>query len=142
MTIFAADGSTFSWQIAGSSVGGFDARFRVDQRGYGDTDARHLLSRETAVSWLRAEAAIRGLTAAESPDAPMKRVESDLSRVMIRCPVTGRGVPTGLTADPRTWPARPIGLNRMPCPDCKQVHAWSKSDAFLEGAPGASSGEN
>lgn len=54
-------------------------------------------------------------------------------RVMIRCPVTGRAVPTGLTADPATWSARPIGLNRVSCPECKQVHAWSKKDASLEG---------
>ena len=54
-------------------------------------------------------------------------------RVMIRCPVTGRGVPTGLTADPAKWDLRPIGLNRVACPECKQMHAWSKKDAYLEG---------
>jgi hypothetical protein len=37
-----------------------------------------------------------------------------------------------MTADPKTWPARPIGLNRALCPACKQSHAWSKKDAFLE----------
>jgi len=61
----------------------------------------------------------------------------DPSRVMIRCPVTGRAIPTGLMADPATWHSRPIGLNRVSCPDCKQVHAWSKSDAYLERSAGA-----
>ncbi len=55
-------------------------------------------------------------------------------QVMIRCPVTGRPIATGLTADLRTWNDRPIGLNRVSCPECKQMHAWSKSDAHLEGA--------
>ena len=64
--------------------------------------------------------------------------EKDLShsRVMIRCPVTGRAIPTGLTADPATWQSRPIGLNRVSCAECKQVHAWSKGDAHLEGSAG------
>jgi hypothetical protein len=53
-------------------------------------------------------------------------------RVMIRCPIRGNPVATGLVADPKTWNARPIGLNRVACPACKQSHAWSKKDAFLE----------
>jgi hypothetical protein len=56
----------------------------------------------------------------------------NLVRVMIPCSVTGRAVPTGLTADPAHWDARPLGLNRVGCPECKQVHAWSKADASLE----------
>jgi hypothetical protein len=58
--------------------------------------------------------------------------ELDLLQVMIRCPVTGRAIPTGLMADPASWNTRPIGLNRVSCPECKQTHAWSKSDAYLE----------
>ena len=67
----------------------------------------------------------------------MMRKEVNLVRVMIQCPVTGRAVPTGLTADPATWKARSIGLNRASCPECKQVHAWDKSDAYLEGLRGS-----
>jgi hypothetical protein len=62
--------------------------------------------------------------------------ESNLLRVMIRCPMTGRAIPTNLTADPATWHSRPIGLNRVSCPECKQTHAWSKPDAHLEGSGG------
>ena len=58
--------------------------------------------------------------------------DPQLARVMIDCSVTGRAVPTGLAADPATWVARPIGLNRVSCPECKQVHVWSKADAWLE----------
>ena len=66
---------------------------------------------------------------------PMARGEVEQLRVMIRCPVTGRSIPTGLTADPSTWAARPLSPNRVPCPECKQTHVWSKADASLEGAP-------
>jgi hypothetical protein len=62
----------------------------------------------------------------------MERRNPTPLRVMIQCPVTGRDVPTGLTADVRTWKDRPIGLNRVSCPACKQIHAWSKPDAHLE----------
>lgn len=62
--------------------------------------------------------------------------DAEQLRVMIRCPVTGRAIPTGLTADARTWKDRPIGFNRVSCPDCKQIHAWSKKDASLEGQSG------
>ena len=59
---------------------------------------------------------------------------SDLlsSRIMIRCPVTGRPISTGLTADPKTWSGRPLGINKVACPECKSLHAWSKPDAWLE----------
>jgi hypothetical protein len=33
----------------------------------------------------------------------MVRRDADLGRVIIRCPLTGRSIPTGLTADPATW---------------------------------------
>ena len=59
-----------------------------------------------------------------------------MRRVKIRCWVTGEAVETGLMADPKTWEARPIGLNRALCRACKQSHAWSKKDAFLEGSAG------
>jgi hypothetical protein len=64
MTVFAADGSSFRWQIAKSADGGFDASFeierRIDGQAYSESDRRHSLSRETALGWLRAEAAMRG----------------------------------------------------------------------------------
>jgi hypothetical protein len=64
----------------------------------------------------------------------MARKDPNLRRVMIRCPVTGRAVPATLTTDPATWDIRPIDLYRGSCPDCKQIHAWSKKDASLEGS--------
>lgn len=64
----------------------------------------------------------------------MKQIDRQPARVMIRCPVKGSLIATGLVADLKTWNDRPIGLNRVACPACKQSHAWSKQDAFLEGS--------
>jgi hypothetical protein len=36
MTLYAADGSSFSWEIANSAVGGFDATFRTEQSVSGE----------------------------------------------------------------------------------------------------------
>jgi hypothetical protein len=55
---------------------------------------------------------------------------------MIGCPVTGRAIPNGLAVDPTCWETCPIGLNQVSCPECKQLHAWSKGDAHLEGSGG------
>src|SRR5215469_455999 len=51
----------------------------------------------------------------------------DTVRVMIRCPVSGESIPTGLVADPKTWDARPIGINRVSCP----VSLDGRGDACL-----------
>ncbi len=63
-----ADGSSFTWEIV-SSAGGFDASFRVERTvgGYRYTEAgdRHTLSRDSAVDWLRVEAATRGFDGRE-----------------------------------------------------------------------------
>ncbi len=68
MTAYGADGSSFSWQIV-RSPGGFDANFHVERAvgGYRYTEAgeRHTLSRESAVDWLRVQAAMRGFDGRE-----------------------------------------------------------------------------
>jgi hypothetical protein len=64
MTLYAANGSSFSWEIVKSERGGFDVSFRIERRvgdqAYSESDTRHALSRDTAVGWLRAEAVVRG----------------------------------------------------------------------------------
>ena len=66
----------------------------------------------------------------------MRQTDDGKVRVMIRCSITGEAIATGLIADPTSWDARPIELNRALCPACKQSHAWSKKDAFLESSDG------
>jgi hypothetical protein len=64
MTLYAANRSSFSWQIAHSVGGGFDASFRVERRVDGqphsDSGTLHVLSRDIALLWLRVEAVVRG----------------------------------------------------------------------------------
>jgi hypothetical protein len=64
VTLQAANGSSFSWEIIKSAAGGFDAAFRVERlvqgQRYEEADKRHMLSRDSAVDWLRVEATIRG----------------------------------------------------------------------------------
>jgi hypothetical protein len=58
--------------------------------------------------------------------------ETQLVRVMIRCQSTNRAIATGLETLPSTWQERPIGTNKVTCPECRRVHVWRKSDAYLE----------
>jgi hypothetical protein len=64
VTLHAADGSSFICGIAKSAAGGFDAAFRIERQvkgqQYEEAGERHTLSRDSAVDWLRVEAAIRG----------------------------------------------------------------------------------
>lgn len=53
------------------------------------------------------------------------------SMVVIRCPVTGEEIPTGILMDLHSlqWlPEEEVELN---CPACGQQHAWSRSTAYL-----------
>jgi hypothetical protein len=58
--------------------------------------------------------------------------ETELVRVMIRCHATKRAVATGLETTASAWKDRPVGINKVSCPECRRVHAWTKSDAYLE----------
>jgi hypothetical protein len=64
MTLYAANRSSFSWQIAPSSGGGFDASYRferrVDGQPYSEKGVLHLLSRDIALVWLCVQAVVRG----------------------------------------------------------------------------------
>ena len=60
------------------------------------------------------------------------REDRAMARVLIKCPVLGRSIPTGLEVDAESWETRQLGDNRAFCPACKQTHTWTKSDAWLE----------
>jgi hypothetical protein len=65
MTLYAANRSSFSWQIGHSTGGGFDASFRferwVDGQPCSECGTLRLLSRDIALVWLRVQAVVRGL---------------------------------------------------------------------------------
>jgi hypothetical protein len=67
LILYAANRSSFSWQIAHSAGGGFDASFcferRVDGQPYSECGTLHLLSRDIALLWLCVQAVMRGFDA-------------------------------------------------------------------------------
>lgn len=58
-----------------------------------------------------------------------------MGMVMIKCPVTGKPVPTGFGMDRATFdnPTNQFTNNNVGCPHCGQTHTWSKPDAWVEG---------
>lgn len=55
-----------------------------------------------------------------------------MAMVKIKCPVTGKDVPTGIEMDLQSFSSVTLTNNRVRCPHCGEMHTWSKSDAFLE----------
>ena len=53
--------------------------------------------------------------------------------LMIRCPKTGKPVPTGISMDKRALedPKNVPRDNQAGCPHCGQLHSWNKEDAWL-----------
>ena len=57
--------------------------------------------------------------------------EADMAMVMIRCPVTGQRVSTGIETVPDSVNLIPPINARLVCPDCGGVHVWSILEAEL-----------
>jgi hypothetical protein len=57
-----------------------------------------------------------------------------MPKIMIKCLSTGQAVSTGMATDQAAWNRLAAEWAGGPfrCPACHMVHAWSKSDAFLE----------
>ena len=58
-----------------------------------------------------------------------------LPKIMIRCPIKGRAVPTGLTTEMVLFDLIPADLE-MPlrCLACLKVHTWKAKDAWVDKA--------
>jgi hypothetical protein len=52
--------------------------------------------------------------------------------IMIRCPGTGREVPTGIEADHSQFRSSPVFFARTYCPHCRVRHEWFASDAWVD----------
>jgi endogenous inhibitor of DNA gyrase (YacG/DUF329 family) len=53
---------------------------------------------------------------------------------MIKCPITGKAVPTGFGADQQSFESSSYSQNTFgPCPACGKMHTWDKKDAWLQG---------
>jgi hypothetical protein len=57
-----------------------------------------------------------------------------MSIIMIKCLATGQAVSTGMATDQAAWQklADDWAGEAVICPACHTMHAWIKSDAFLD----------
>jgi hypothetical protein len=51
--------------------------------------------------------------------------------VMVKCPATGRAIPTGLQAERSDFETAPVFFSRVFCPICNTRHEWFAKDAWV-----------
>jgi hypothetical protein len=51
--------------------------------------------------------------------------------VMVKCPKTGRAIPTGMEADRSSFQCVPVFFSRVYCPICQIHHEWFAKDAWV-----------
>jgi hypothetical protein len=51
--------------------------------------------------------------------------------VMVKCPRTGRAIPTGITTDRESFRRKPVFFARTRCPSCGIDHTWFARDAWV-----------
>lgn len=57
-----------------------------------------------------------------------------MAQVVIKCPRTGKWVPTGIDMDAASFAGANMSGNSFgPCPACGASHTWDKKDAKLKG---------
>jgi hypothetical protein len=57
--------------------------------------------------------------------------ERNMGIVMIKCPQTGRGISTGMSADRNTFNITPVFFARAYCPFCQAEHEWFAKEAWI-----------
>jgi hypothetical protein len=57
--------------------------------------------------------------------------EKLMGAVMIKCPDTGRDIPTGMMADRRSFSSTPVFFARVHCPVCRGEHEWFAREAWV-----------
>lgn len=57
-----------------------------------------------------------------------------MGMLMIRCPKTGKPVPTGFGMDKQSFASPSVVLenNSVTCPHCGGTHVWSKKDGWVQ----------
>ena len=60
-----------------------------------------------------------------------KQQERPTGTVMVRCPETGRDIPTGIVTDPESFAATPVFFARVFCPICRAEHEWFAKEAWI-----------
>jgi hypothetical protein len=59
------------------------------------------------------------------------RQERPMGAVMVRCPQTGRDIPTGLVTDRKSFESMPVFFARVHCPICRTEHEWFAKEAWV-----------
>src|SRR6266705_5995133 len=59
------------------------------------------------------------------------RQERPMGAVMVRCPQTGRDIPTGLVTDRKSFDATPVFFARVYCPIWRAEHEWFAKEAWV-----------
>jgi hypothetical protein len=57
-----------------------------------------------------------------------------MGAVMVKCPDTGRDIPTGIIADRAIFQATPVFFARVYCPLCRTEHEWFAKEAWVREA--------
>jgi hypothetical protein len=60
-----------------------------------------------------------------------------MGTVMIRCPRTGRAIPTGFVADSREFRRKPVFVARTYCAACRAEHEFFAREAWVDENDGA-----
>jgi hypothetical protein len=55
-----------------------------------------------------------------------------MSMVMVKCPQTGRAIPTGIKSDRENFRRSPVFFGRTHCPICHVDHAWFAQEAWVD----------
>ena len=55
-----------------------------------------------------------------------------MPEILIRCPVTGKDVPTGVALPAEVFLEADIETYPVECPHCGLQHTWDKKSAYLQ----------
>jgi hypothetical protein len=54
-----------------------------------------------------------------------------MGAVMVKCPQTGRHIPTGIVVERERFETTPVFFARVHCPVCQTEHEWFAKDAWI-----------
>jgi hypothetical protein len=63
--------------------------------------------------------------------ATMQFGERSMGTVMVKCPDTGRDIPTCIVTDSASFKAAPVFFARVFCPICRTEHEWFAKEAWV-----------
>lgn len=58
-----------------------------------------------------------------------------MGMVMVKCPQTGRAIPTGIRIDRESFRRSPVFFKRTLCPLCRTDHTWFAREAWVHEPP-------